>query len=93
MSVYGELSIKRPQASYVFVLVLACPLSLSLESQVPRSAGQICRPGLCLQDWAEGPRRLRSCVSWGWRKAVPCAGGAQQDACRIDMRRRLVTTL
>lgn len=91
--VCGKLSIKRPQASYVFVLVLAFPLSLRLESQVPPSAGQVCRPGLCLQDGAEGPWRLRSCVSWGWRKAVPCAGGAQRDACRIDLRRRLVTTL
>lgn len=33
--VYGELSIKRPQASYVFDLVLALTFSLQMENRIP----------------------------------------------------------
>lgn len=75
---YGEMSIKRPQASYVFVLVLALTLLLRLESQTPpavaESAGLscACRTGL------EGVWTLKSgCLPGQGRKAVPCAGRAQ----------------
>lgn len=91
MSVYGELSIKRPQASYVFVLVLARPLPESREPGAPQCWPDL-QAQLCLQDWAEGPWRLRSCVELGLEESC-LAGGAQQDACSIDMRRCLVTTL
>ena len=52
--VYGELSRKRPQASYVFILVLAFPLSLRLESQVPPSAGRFAGLGCVFRTGRRG---------------------------------------
>lgn len=75
---YGEMSIKRPQASYVFVLVLALTLLLRLESQTPPAVAEFAGLSCACRTGLEGVWTLKSgCLLGQGRKAVPCAGGAQ----------------